>query len=241
MWKQRGKAQWLQEGDRNTPFFYARASAQKRKNSIIRIRTPSGSWCHSREGIQQIISTYFHELFRSSNPSEESIAEVLRGMNARVSEDMNEALIQPFTLEEVKRAISQMYPYKSPGPDGMPLRGLRQGDPLSPYLFLFCAEALSHLLVKAESRGELTGVAVSRHGPRISHLLFANDTLIFCQATEEAMICLRRVLKEFEAASVLVVNLEKSAIAFSRNTPEHLQAYLAGLLGFVWCTNMTST
>ncbi|KAL0458595.1 UNVERIFIED_CONTAM: hypothetical protein Slati_0486700 [Sesamum latifolium] len=111
-----------------------------------------------------------------------------------------------------------------------PKRGLCQGDPLSPYLFLFCAEALSHLLVEAESRGELNGVAVSWHEPRVSHLLFVDDTLFFCQATEEAMTCVGRVLKEFEATSGLVVNLDKSEIAFNRNTPEHLQAHLAGMM-----------
>ncbi|KAL0382982.1 UNVERIFIED_CONTAM: hypothetical protein Scaly_0585500 [Sesamum calycinum] len=60
-----------------------------------------------------------------------------------------------------------------------PERGLRQGDPLSPYLFLFYAKALSQLISTAEANEELRGVVVSRHGPRVSHLLFADDTLIF--------------------------------------------------------------
>ncbi|KAL0457799.1 UNVERIFIED_CONTAM: hypothetical protein Slati_0407100 [Sesamum latifolium] len=79
MWKQRGKAQWLQEGDRNTPFFHARASARKRKNSITRLRDNIGEWCSSREGIQHIISDYFLNLFRSSNPSEDRMTVVLEG------------------------------------------------------------------------------------------------------------------------------------------------------------------
>ncbi|KAL0340392.1 UNVERIFIED_CONTAM: hypothetical protein Sradi_4556000 [Sesamum radiatum] len=80
-----------------------------------------------------------------------------------------------------------------------PERGLRQGDPLSLYLFLFYAKALSHLISTAEANEELRGVVVSRHGPRVSHLLFADDTLIFCQETNEALQsvggcwnCLRR-------------------------------------------------
>ncbi|KAL0402473.1 UNVERIFIED_CONTAM: LINE-1 retrotransposable element O protein [Sesamum latifolium] len=90
MWKQRGKAQWLQEGDCNTAYFHARASARRRKNSIFRFRN-----------------------------KEENIDVVIGGMQPRVSDAMNEVLTQPFTATEVTHAIAQMYPYKSPGPDGM--------------------------------------------------------------------------------------------------------------------------
>ena len=55
-----------------------------------------------------------------------------------------------------------------------PSRGLRQGDPLSPYLFLLCAEGLTGLLAKAEEREELIGVKVCRAAPAISNLLFAD-------------------------------------------------------------------
>lgn len=58
-------------------------------------------------------------------------------------------------------------------------RGLRQGDPISPYLFLLCAEALSSLLVKVERTGMIEGVPISRRGPRINHLFFVDDILLF--------------------------------------------------------------
>ena len=66
----------------------------------------------------------------------------------------------------------------------IPGRGLRQGDPLSPYLFLLCAMGLQCLIQKAEASGDIKGVAICRHGPRISHLFFADDNVLFCRATE---------------------------------------------------------
>ncbi|KAL0006924.1 hypothetical protein SO802_008426 [Lithocarpus litseifolius] len=61
-----------------------------------------------------------------------------------------------------------------------PSRGLRQGDPLSPYLFLLCAEGFTSLLAKAEYEGKIHGVQICRRAPSISNLLFAKDSLIFC-------------------------------------------------------------
>ena len=94
-------------------------------------------------------------------------------------------------------------------------RGLRQGDPLSPYLFVIGMEALSCLLKRAVEGNFITGC---RFGGRdggeivISHLLYADDTIIFCDANAEQLMYLRWTLMWFEAFSGLKINLVKSEI-----------------------------
>ena len=65
-----------------------------------------------------------------------------------------------------------------------PSYGLRQGDPLSPYLFLICAMGLQSLLNKFEMEGHIQGVAICRNGPKVSHLFFADDSVLFCNTKE---------------------------------------------------------
>ena len=98
-----------------------------------------------------------------------------------------------------------------------PKRGLRQGDPISLYLFILCAEALSALLMKANEKGVLDGVPTSRRGLRVSHLLFADNSLLFCRSTPTQWENLTNVLKVYEDASAQCLNNNKMSIFFGRN------------------------
>nr|CAN82017.1 hypothetical protein VITISV_003416 [Vitis vinifera] len=101
----------------------------------------------------------------------------------------------------------------SPSPFFQSSRGLRQGDPLSPYLFVIAMEVFSSMLRRAISGGYLSGWRVSGRrgeGLQISHLLFVDDTLVFCEESLDQMIYLSWLLMWFEACSGLRINLEKS-------------------------------
>ena len=94
-------------------------------------------------------------------------------------------------------------------------RGLHQGDPLSPLLFLMIMEVLSRLLKRTENGGFLCGFKAGSHrhgGIHISYLLFADDTILFCDASREQLLYVRMVLIFFEAITSLKVNVGKSEI-----------------------------
>jgi hypothetical protein len=112
-----------------------------------------------------------------------------------------------------------------------PGKGLRQGDPLSPYLFILITEGLSALIKKAMARGDLHGVQICRGAPVVSHLLFADDCFLFCRSTIAEANHLMHLLQIYEEASGQEINLSKSEVFFSRNLSLAAQRDLSQIMG----------
>ena len=100
----------------------------------------------------------------------------------------------------------------------IPQRGLRQGDPLSPYLFLLCAEGFSTMLYDAGQRRSLKGIKICCGAPSISHLFFANDSLLLMEANGSNAHEVKRILNIYEACSGQMINKDKLTILYSKNT-----------------------
>ena len=98
-----------------------------------------------------------------------------------------------------------------------PSRGLRQRDPLSPYLFLFWTEGLNALLRQAAADGDIHGISLCRNGPKLTHLSFADDCLIFCRSSLEECAKIQELLAVCEAISGQMINREKTTLFFSKN------------------------
>lgn len=113
----------------------------------------------------------------------------------------------------------------------LPGRGLHQGDPLSPYLFILVAEGLTALIHRAVTTGELHGVQICRNAPILTHLLFANDCFLFFRATHGEVTIMQRILNTYEAASGQAINFAKSEVSFSSNVSQDDRQRLASVLG----------
>jgi hypothetical protein len=109
----------------------------------------------------------------------------------------------------------------------VPSRSLRQGDPLSLYLFLLCAKALSVMCLRAENNG----VLISKNGPRINHLFFADDCLLFCKVNLVEWRRLTWILDKYERALSQKLNKEKTYLFFSWNTSEDRKKEITQLSG----------
>ena len=80
----------------------------------------------------------------------------------------------------------------------IPTKGLRQGDPLSPYLFLLCAEGLTGLVLEATRSSILLGISICRGSPTITHLLFADDSVIYTKANGQESRELQSILQNMK-------------------------------------------
>ena len=112
-----------------------------------------------------------------------------------------------------------------------PSRGLRQGDPLLPYLFLFVAEGLSCILNNYVERQELEEIKICRRAPGVSHLLFADDSLLFFKANGQQAEKIKEAIKMFEQCTGQRIIPGKCSILFGPQCPEDTQREITNCLG----------
>ncbi|KAG8486820.1 hypothetical protein CXB51_020301 [Gossypium anomalum] len=143
---------------------------------------------------------------------------LLTGIQNNISSDLNTMLLSHYTAEEIKTTLKGMGSTKALGHDGFPA-------------LFFQSEGLSSLMRLAMEEGLLKGVKASRRSPEVFHLLFADNCILFGEATNRGAMILKEILKEYERCSGQCVNFEKSTIFYSSNSTEVIKEEISELLG----------
>ena len=119
-----------------------------------------------------------------------------------------------------------------------PSRGIRQGDPLSPYLFILRMDFLGQLIEEKCSNNLWQPVKVSQSGSTFSHFLFADDLMFFAKADLTNCLAIRDVLDMFYSLSGQSVSEAKSRVFLSPNVDRDTRKSLSDALGFVFTPNI---
>jgi hypothetical protein len=120
LWLQRSRISWLKEGDRNTKFFHRKAVWRARKNRIKSLKDSDGVIQESPSEMERMATSYFKSVF-TRDPSIQP-APVVNLLQEVITDEVNDNLCRPFSVDEISDAIFQIGPLKAPGPDGFPAR-----------------------------------------------------------------------------------------------------------------------
>eukprot|EP00253_Pinus_taeda_P025221 PITA_25221 len=110
-------------------------------------------------------------------------------------------------------------------------RGIRQGDPLSPFLFILTADGLGRIIKRESRRNKLRGLKLWGNNLAITHQQFVDDIMLFGEVSLREVRIIKEVLEVFSEASGMEINKDKSC-TFIFNTPEAIKAHLTRTLGF---------
>ncbi|CAN6541494.1 unnamed protein product [Malus baccata var. baccata] len=189
-----------------------------------------------------VVHEVLHSLLHQKNGNQEGMAIKLDMAKAYDRVEWNFLLsvmvklgFAPMFCDRIKECISSVsFSFLINGsPTGHihPERGLRQGDPLSPFLFLLCTEGFSSLIRKSMERGSLHGIRLTPSGNPLSHLFFADDSVLFGHATMEEAQGMVDVLNVYANGSGQNINLEKSSLFFGSTTSKRKKKKIGETLG----------
>lgn len=112
-----------------------------------------------------------------------------------------------------------------------PSRGLKQGDPLSHFLFVLCTEGLSRLLSLAALNGSISRMQFYPRGPAMHHLFFANDNLFVYKDLVDEVLQLQVILKTYGEATGQIININKSSISFGNLVEDEIKLKIKDITG----------
>ena len=119
--------------------------------------------------------------------------------------------------------------------------GLRQRDPLSPFLFLLCIEGLHGLINKVASNGDITGFRLCRQRPKLTHLVFTDDSLLFCRVNSTKCSKVMDLLQYMKMSQARKLIETKQPYSSANQLLKPTDKSLKGFLEFVKSDTMKNT
>lgn len=183
----------------------------------------------------------FHALKQKSRGERENMAIKLDMSKAydRVEWSFIEKVLLAYGFDaswvnKVMRLVTTVsYTYKVNGFLSSPIkpqRGLRQGDPLSPFLFILVADVLSLMINKAIKMGELEGFKLARDAPSLTHLMFADDALLFTEANLREVYKMLNILNVYSKNSGQRINVTKSGVIFGKYVEPRIRSNMEQII-----------
>ncbi|KAF7143968.1 hypothetical protein RHSIM_Rhsim05G0086500 [Rhododendron simsii] len=112
-WKQKSHKKWLKLGDRNKSYFHASTVERRRRNHVSGIENEQGVWVSDQQSIATEVQKFFTNLYVSEGVHD--VQQVISSIPTRITADMNNKLLKPFSTGEIKTALFAMHPNKAPG------------------------------------------------------------------------------------------------------------------------------
>ncbi|XP_016676453.1 uncharacterized protein [Gossypium hirsutum] len=237
--EQRARVNWLHIGDRNTSFFHSYYFKDLFSSTEI------GDCDHLFESSVSCITEDLNRDLMAEFRAEEIVVAMkpISPLKVLGRDEFPGAFVSGRqVIDNVLVAYEILHMFKKRvvytvvingrhGEDFQPHKGLRQGDLLSPHLFLICAEGFSRLIAFAKAEGRISATNVGRSNVSVSHLFFADDSMLFREASIEGASNLKNVIKKYERLSGQLVNFDKSLIYFSGNVGSDIQHQVGRILG----------
>ncbi|OMO54692.1 reverse transcriptase [Corchorus capsularis] len=235
MWRQKSKATWLRDGDRNTTYFHSVASARRNRNLIAGIKDVDGNWQTDMQVIEREIMDYFQTIFASLNPITSNIRLVTTKVADHLSADMKRHLEEEFTPEE------RFWGIVGADVTNMALSFLNQGENQSAFVpermifdNAFIAFETIHF-VRNKRSGRKKHMALkldlSKAYDRVEWSFLEDIMCSMGFPSRWVALVMTCVRTNFEKASGQQINIDKSAIMFSYNTTSGLRDSIMQRLG----------
>ncbi|GAU35861.1 hypothetical protein TSUD_63510 [Trifolium subterraneum] len=229
-WFQQARSKWITLGDNNTRYFHQSTLVRRCHNKIMALQDANDQWIYDEDDLKQHVLDFYHQLYSTSGQVYPNFISITTFPN--ISDvDMNYLGSTVTSHECISSASMSINWNGDPTSKFYSSRGLRQGDPLSPYLFVLALERLGHYIQDRVNNGSWKPLSFGRGGPKVSHICFADDLVLVAEANMEQVILIKDVLDSFCSNSGQQINLNKSRVFFSRNIAEQNALMLSQGLG----------